>query len=214
MACCCKGFPPFAGSRCYFDGSAQRVATFDSAQLTANPNNYNIANIPNMVNANYSGLAATTLFVQADRLDNGMVFDLTYIIPWDRVMAVRITTNFGNILNDNDNIFNPDAQLFDAAGAPLTPVFTATAANGGGFFVTPVPGAPIDGVARLRLTNIRGNPAPAPYVATVGIREVELMVQGIGPAALIYCPEEDSPVSWIDPRNGNPISFSDLTNCR
>lgn len=212
MACCCKGFPPFANTRCYFDGSAQRVATFDSAQLTANPNNFAIANIPNMVNANYSGLAACTLQVVPAGGDNGMVFDFFYTIPWDRVMAVRITTNYGNILNDGDNIFNPDAQLFDAGGAPLTPVFVAAAANGGGFFVTPVPGAPVDGVARLRLTNIRGNLGGGP--ATVGIREVELMVQGIGPAALVYCPEEGNPVSWVDPRNGAAISFADLTTCR
>jgi hypothetical protein len=139
-----------------------------------------------------------------------MVFDFEYTIPWDRVASVRITTNYGNILNDGDAIFNPDAQLFDENNVALTPVFTALANNGGGFFTTTIPGGPIDGVKRLRLTNIRG----CCGVTTVGIREVELLVGGIGPAALLYCPSNSDPVSWVDPRNGTPVAFADLTDCR
>lgn len=208
MKCCRSG----GVQRCYFNSAlATRVATFDSVALTANPGNFGVQNIPFMANGNYSGLSATTVNVPADGSDNGMVFDFNYVIPRDRITDVRITTNYGGILNDGDNIFNPDIQLFDVNNVALTPVFTALANNGGGFFVTPVPGGPIDGVARVRMTNIRGNIFPP---ITKGIREVEMMQQGLSPAALVYCPDEAEPLFWINPITGALVPASDLTDCR
>lgn len=207
--CCSRG----GIDRCYYDGSALRVATFHDNVVTANPNNFGISGIPNSRDGSYSGLAATLVQVPADGSTSGIEFDFFYYFPRDRVVSVRITTNYGNILNDGDNILNPTAQLFDENNVALTAPFVAAAANGGAFFVTPVPGGPLNGVSRLHLSDIKGNVGNP---VTVGIREVELLVEGIGPASLVYCPQESGAarLSWVDPRTGAAVSAADLTDCR
>lgn len=203
--CCCRSGKLF---KCYNDGSALRVTTFETAEVTANPNGNGISGIPNINNANYSGLAPMNITGMPAGA-SGVEMDLGFVNPRDGIMQVRIANNYGNILNDFDGILDPTVQLFDPTGAPLTAPFVALANNGGGFFVTPVPGAPINNVARMHISDIKRLGA-----TTAGIREIELMSLGIGPAALVYCPQDDQPLSWVDPRTGVTIDPADLTDCR
>jgi hypothetical protein len=205
--CCCRSGKLF---KCYNDGSALRVTTFETAEITANPNGNGISGIPNINNANYSGLAPMNITGNPPgQVATGVEMDLGFVNPRDGIMQVRIANNWGNILNDFDGWFDPTVQFFDPLGAPLTAPFVAAANNGGAFFVTPVPGAPINNVARIHVSNIRGLQA-----GTSGIRELELLSLGIGPAALVYCPQDDQPLSWVDPRTGATIDPNDLVDCR
>lgn len=210
--CCCRAV--LAAQRCYWDAAApRRVLDFDGNRITANPNNYGVGPLATLRDGNTAGPA----FIQIGASTvtaNGVEFDLTFVQPKDRVTAIRIFNNGGNILNDGDGINDPTAQLFDINGVPLTAPFVAQANNGGGPDVTLIPGGPINNVGYVHfsdLKNLGGFTNPGMLV-----REIDLLQYGISPAALLVCPDEVGParLSWVDARTGATIDPNDVTECQ
>ena len=203
---CCRGT---GLQRCYYDPTAPlRVATFDSHRIVANPLNLGLATGLNII---HDGSSFGPSFFTFGANGVGTVFDLIYTVPRDRVMQVRIFNNGGNILNDGDGISPPRVQLFDINNNPLTPQFMANAANGGGPDITAVPGAPVNGVAYMRFEIINqwlGGSQPGGLV-----REVDMMQQGLEPAALAWCPDAAG-ITWLNPKTGTAVNTADLTDCR
>lgn len=204
---CCR---PTGLQRCYFDApSPLRVATFDSHRIVTNPLNLGMATGLTII---HDGSYFGPSFFTFGPTGSGTTFDLIYTNPKDRVMEVRIHNNGGNILNDGDGIGPPRVQLFDINDVPLTPQFMANAGNGGGAFITAIPGAPINGVAYMRVEII------SPYVGGAcppcgNVREIETMQQGLEPAALAWCPDAAG-ITWLNPKTGAAVNPADLTDCQ
>lgn len=203
---CCR---PTGLQRCYYDPAAPlRVATFDSHRIIANPGGMPLGTGLLII---HDGSYFGPSFLTFGCGNTGAIFDLIYTIPRDRVMQVRIHNNGGNVLNDGDGISPPNVQLFDINDNPLTPVFVANAANGAGPDVTAIPGAPINGVAYMRVTNVG---CLSVFASPNGLlREIETTQQGLEPAALAWCPD-GAGITWLNPKTGTAVSTADLTDCR
>lgn len=205
MACC----KPTGVQGCYWNpAAALRVATFDSHAVIANPIGLPLGTGLSIIHdGSYFGPSFLTFGCGAQNV----IFDLIYTRPRDRVMQIRVHSQGGNDLTDGDGIASCDVQLFDVNNVALTPVFTAAGGNGGAPVVTNVPGAPVNGVAKMRVTNIICLFAGANVPGS--IRELELMQQGLSPAAAIWCCDEGG-VQWVDATTGATVATSDLTDCR
>ena len=124
--------------------AAERITTFDTVALVANPQPWTVTGLANTIN----GTAAGTVFgrIFSGRADAaGVVIDYGFTTPKQAVTALLLDNNGGGDLNDNDGIGTAAVQVFDSNGAVL---FSGqlVAGNGGSTFRTSFPDA-LDDVA-------------------------------------------------------------------
>lgn len=212
--CCCRAV--VASQRCYWDVNApRRVIQFDTNRITANPNNRQPGSLAVLRDGNTAGPAFVNLNCGVVKPNvSGLEFEMGFYRPQDRVTAIRIHNNGGNILGDGDGIDDPTAQIFDINHVAITAPFTAQANNGGGPDVTLIPGGPLDNVGFVRFSDLA-------WLGGTGdsgglVREIDILQYGISPAALVVCPEEvgAARLSWVDARTGASINPVDITTCR
>lgn len=210
--CCCRAV--LEAQRCYWDVTAPlRQLTFDGDAITANPLNRPISNLAILRDGTAPGPGFGTIGGPFGTTLTQVEFDMTFGNPQDRVVSIRIFNNGGNVLNDADGIDDPTVQFFDINNVALTAPFVAQANNGGGPDITVIPGGPLNGVARVHFSDIKGLSGANPNNL---VREIDLLQWGISPAALLVCPDEVGParLRWVDARTGATINASDVTICR
>ena len=138
--------------------AAEVVAPFNSVTLVANPRPWPISGLPNTIDGSVAGLVYARIFT-GQAAATGVVIDYGFTTPEFQVTAVQLFNNGGGNLSDFDGIGTALVEVFDPAGTVL---FSGSlnAGNGSAGFRTNFP-APLDNVARVRLSNITNLPGAA-----------------------------------------------------
>jgi hypothetical protein len=153
--------------------AATTVTTqFDSVTVSANPNNYTTSGLP----ATSDG-STTNWGTINSSVATGMAIDYDFTTPKSNVSVLRLFNNYGNDTSDFDGIGSARVQVFDSAGAVLFDG-PLNAGNGGPAFLTSFP-TPLDGVAKVRLSNITNlaNTTGGATSDLIGWRELDVQQQ-------------------------------------
>lgn len=136
------------------------------------------------------------------------VIDLSFTVPQNGITGIRSWVQGGGDLNDSDGFASWDFTLFDSIGNILSQG-NQVMGNGGAPFTHNIPGAPVNGVSRMRLSNMRKTNGAAGVAPLV--REVELL-QTLYSTVFRCRDAQNGAVTWYDV-DGNLVPNSQVVAC-